>query len=297
MGLLVMLAGAAVFVGAFMLLKPVLLRLTAREVAREAGRPIPARWRTVLSWAVPQGHRLPLGDQERWLRRIRELIVTTRWEGCSGLVLTEAMQLTVAGQASLLTLGLGEASYRGLREILLYPRTFVPTRVCDPLARPSADNLERPLPELGEAWSNGIVVLSWDSARDGAANPRDGRNVVYHEFAHQIDYDHGLTAGARTDRSFQEAVDRGFVPDVDAWERAVTESFAQLCDKTNAGTPSVLDPYGATNLSEFFAVATEAFFERPSALAAEYPALFGQLKAMYRVDPTTWTDAISGPGA
>jgi hypothetical protein len=92
-------------------------------------------------------------------------------------------------------------------------------------------------------------------------------------------------------------VDRGFVPDVDAWERAVTESFAQLCDKTNAGTPSVLDPYGATNLSEFFAVATEAFFERPSALAAEYPALFGQLKAMYRVDPTTWTDAISGPGA
>ncbi len=288
MGLLVILSGAALFVGAFVLLGPVVLRLTAREVAREEARPIPARWRTVLSRAVPQGDRLPSSDRERWLRRTRELIATTRWEGCSGLVLTEEMQLTVAGQAALLTLGLAEASYSRLREVLLYPRTFVPARFCNPLAGSIAEDLERPLPELGEAWSNGIVVLSWDSAREGAANPRDGRNVVYHEFAHQIDYDHGLTAGARTSQSFRDAVDRAFVPDVDAWERTVTESFARLCDKVNAGTTSVLDPYAATNLSEFFAVATETFFERPTGLAAEDPALFGQLEAIYRQDPGVW---------
>jgi MtfA peptidase len=281
--LIVVLAGAAVFAGAFYFLRPLLLDFASGEAARTDAQPIPARWRTLLEAAVPQSRHLPAEAQERWLRRTRELIATTRWEGCGGLVLTEEMQLTVAGQAALLTLGLGQESYRRLREVLLYPKTFVASHYCDPQAPHTPDNLEDRPPSLGEAWHNGTVVLSWDSAREGGRNPTDGRNVVYHEFAHQLDFDHGLTADAPA------SVDRAFVPDPAAWARVLADAYGALAAALHAGRGTVLDAYAATNLAEFFAVATETFFERPVELRAEFPALFAQLASIYRQDPSRWT--------
>ena len=135
------------------------------------------------------------------------------------------------------------------------------------------------------------MVLAWDSALEGAADPRDGRNVVFHEFAHELASEHFLVPPGWSPGELQNIAYRlapsvtPTVPDPERWQRVLEESYTQLCDKVSASTASVLDPYGATNLAEFFAVATEVFFERPRELHAECPELYAQLKTFYRQDP------------
>ena len=115
---------------------------------------------------------------------------------------------------------------------------------------------------LGESWGDGAVVLSWSSARRGAADPRDGQNVILHEFAHQLDQEDGSADGT-------PELDRWafYAP----WARVLSEHYLALQKAARRGGKTVLDKYGATNEAEFFAVATEAFFERPTLLHARHP--------------------------
>ena len=135
------------------------------------------------------------------------------------------------------------------------------------------------------------MVLAWDSALEGAADPGDGRNVVFHEFAHELASEHSLVPPGLSPGELLNAANRTVprmtptVPDPERWQRVLEESYRQLCAKVSANTASVLDPYGATNLAEFFAVATEVFFERPRELRGEYPGLHEQLRSFYRQDP------------
>ena len=117
--------------------------------------------------------------------------------------------------------------------------------------------------------------MSWSDVRAGAADPHDGRNVTLHEFAHQLDGNAGGMEGA---------------PELPAgryraWARVLGDAFAELRDDVHRGHRSLLDPYGATNPAEFFAVATELFFERPAAMKQRHPELYAQLAGFYRQDP------------
>ena len=116
------------------------------------------------------------------------------------------------------------------------------------------------------------------SPRCGAV-PDDGRNVVLHEFAHQLDQQTGVANGAPH---------QGPPAQAERWARVMAPAFARLRALAAAGQPSVLSDYGATDEAEFFAVATEAFFEQPAALAAEYPALYAELARYYAIDPLRW---------
>jgi Mlc titration factor MtfA (ptsG expression regulator) len=122
----------------------------------------------------------------------------------------------------------------------------------------------------------GVIVLAWDAARRGLMNPSDGQNVVLHEFAHQLDFEDYSTDGAPalpTRAEYRE------------WARVMSSEFKALQAAEEAGTPTVLDTYGATNPAEFFAVATETFFERPAALRARHPELYAELAKFFRQDP------------
>jgi Mlc titration factor MtfA (ptsG expression regulator) len=183
------------------------------------------------------------------------------------------MQVIVAAHACLLVLEQPGEPYPSLRNVLVYPGTFRPRRFS---WTPSADAQNQEEPALGESWKHGVVILAWDSAEAGARDPNDGQNVVLHEFAHQLD-----AAGGQLDGTPR-------IPDATAlasWTTMLEVDFEHLVADAEAGTHGVLDHYGATNRAEFFAVATEAFFERPMELQRERPALYDALRRYYGQDP------------
>ena len=132
---------------------------------------------------------------------------------------------------------------------------------------------------LGESWEQGSIVLAWDSVLAGAADARDGHNVVLHELAHQLDQEDGDADGA------PELPRPGMYT---AWARVLGADFAALVRDSAAGRSTVLDDYGATNPAEFFAVISEVFFERPREMASLHPELYAELCSLYRVDPASW---------
>src|SRR5205085_12556679 len=126
----------------------------------------------------------------------------------------------------------------------------------------------------------GALVLAWDAGKRGAADPCDGENLVLHEFAHQLDFEDYGSDGAPALATRAEYL---------AWARVMSTEFAALRAADEAGRPTVLDTYGATNPAEFFAVVTEAFFERPSAVRARQPQLYAELSRHFRQDPTRYS--------
>jgi Mlc titration factor MtfA (ptsG expression regulator) len=273
---LVMLIASGMFAGAFAVGRAAFLRLALGPRPRPSIYPlVPALWRSLLASRVPLTDRLSPVQRERLLLKMQSLVQGCRWEGCAGLRLTDEMQVVIAAHACLLVLEQPGEPYPSLRNILIYPGTFRPRRFS---WTPSAEGETQEEPSLGESWKQGVVILAWDSAEAGARDPGDGENVVLHEFAHQLDATSGQFDG--TPRLLDAAA-------LGSWTRMLDVNFEQLVSEAEAGTHGVLDHYGATNRAEFFAVATEAFFERPTALQQERPALYDALRRYYGQDPAT----------
>ena len=252
---------------------PTLARLWRRQ--RIARRPFPAAWRDIVRRRVPLARELPAAQQLRLKKHIQVLLAEVPFIGCAGLVVSDEMRVTIAAQAAFLLLGRG-GSFGNLREVLVYPGHFVVPR-----SEVGAGGVVHEARDVlaGQSWQRGQVIVAWDAVRDGAADPHDGANVVMHEFAHQLDQDTGAANGA-------PYVGRGALQQ--AWARVMNQEFVALRDRLARAEPSLIEPYAATSPAEFFAVATELFFEQPQALAAERPELYEQLKRCYRLDPASW---------
>jgi Mlc titration factor MtfA (ptsG expression regulator) len=269
LGVVVFVAGVA---GA-VLAGPTLMRLWRRQ--RIVRRPFPAAWRDIVRSHVPLARELPAAQQLRLKKHIQVLLAEVPFIGCAGLQVSDEMRVTIAAQAAFLLLGRG-GSFGNLREVLVYPDHFVVPR-----HQPGAGGVVHEGRDVlaGQSWQRGQVIVAWDAARDGAADAHDGANVVMHEFAHQLDQDTGAANGA-------PYVGRGALQQ--AWARVMSQEFDALQDRLARAEPGLIDSYAATSPAEFFAVATELFFERPDALATERPALYEQLKRCYRLDPASW---------
>jgi len=235
-------------------------------------------WVALLEKNVPLYGRLPQELRVRLNERIGEFVGTIRFEGCGGLELTEEMILMVAAQACLLVIHREGKPYPDLKVVYLYPETFssVQKRV-DEMGVVTEGVVHR----LGESWEMGTVVLSWDSVEQGARNVFDAENVTFHEFAHQLDHEDGATDGAPGLGS--RAAYR-------SWARVFQENYRDFLEKTEAGEKTVMDSYGATNPAEFFAVATETFFEKPRQLFRRRPELYEEMMGYYGMDPREWFD-------
>ena len=243
---------------------------------RQRRRPFPAAWREILRQRWPYFARLPADLQLQLKKHIQVFVAEKPFIGCNGLVVTEEMRVLIAAQASLLLLNRRAGYFPKLRQVLVYPGAFVVDRVQrDAMGLESAGR--RVL--SGESWQQGQVILSWDDVLAGAAVADDGRNVVIHEFAHQLDQESGAANGApflgRRERYAR-------------WAATLGAAYAQLCEQVARGEPTLIDAYGASDPAEFFAVASETFFEQPQALAAEQPALYRELAGYYRADPLSW---------
>jgi Mlc titration factor MtfA (ptsG expression regulator) len=248
----------------------------ARQRRRLGQVPFPSAWRLILRRRVPIYRRLPSHLQRQLRQHIQVFLADKAFIGCQGQPITDELRVTIAAQACLLRLNHSGELFPGLRQVLVYPSAFIVDRV-HPIGAGVQQDSRRVL--LGESWAQGQVILSWPDSRDGAALPDDGRNVVIHEFAHQLDQESGHANGAPMLPSRARYA---------RWSQVMHQGYAALQARLAAGQPGLFDAYGASDPAEFFAVASELFFERPAALQAEHPALYGELATYYRVDPAGW---------
>lgn len=246
-------------------------RKRRRERLRAA--PFPPEWDALLRRNAPLYDRLGEAGRQELQGHIQVFLAEKHFEGCGGLTLTDEIKVTIAAQACLLLLRRDTDYFRRLVTILVYPSGYV-ARSVEPIGGGLV--LEGEAARLGEAWRDGVVVLSWDDVRAGASDIHDGHNVALHEFAHQLDQEDGAADGAPILDQRSRYV---------AWARVLGAEYEQLRRDAERGRPSVLDDYGATDPAEFFAVATECFFEKPAQMKRKHPDLYEELKAYYHQDP------------
>ena len=238
--------------------------------------PFPVAWSAILHDNLPPYQKLAPQLQQQLQDYIRIFIAEKSFEGCGGLTLTDEIKVTIAAQACMLLLNRRCTCYPKLYSVLVYPSTYVAGTRNSPELQPTAPSVR-----LGESWNHGAVVLAWDSVKQGAVNFRDGHNVAMHEFAHQLDQEDGRGDGAPI-----LAVRSAY----SAWSQVFSKEYELLLHKTRKGRKSVMDKYGATNPAEFFAVATETFFEKPAQLQKKHPDLYHELQGFYKVNPIEWVN-------
>ncbi len=246
--------------------------------------PFPDAWLAYLAANVPYYPLLASEEQEKLRRDLRVFVAEKRWEGCGGLVLDDEMKVTIAAQACLLTLARDEDDYRVVQSILVYPNEYaVPhqTRLQDTFSIVGQST------RLGEAWYRGPVILSWADVRESSRHLGNGRNLVWHEFAHQLDM---------LDREVDGTPPLENRAQYRQWTAVMTAEHERLRSSAEAGQPTLLDPYGTQNEAEFFAVVTECFFDRPVEMRAQHSELYELFKAFYRQDTAvrlehTWRGA------
>ena len=250
-----------------------MLRVLRRRRRRRVGQqPFPARWLDTVNRNVPLYARLSADDRSELQRHIIVFLDEKTFEGCGGLDVTEEMAVTIAAHACLLLLHRETEYFPTVSSILVYPEAYVA-----PVVEESDDWFvtEGFEDREGEASRHGTVVLSWAEARDDA-HAADGRNLVLHEFAHQLDMEDGEADGAPLLANRRQ---------YDEWAEVLGREFDGLQSAVDHATPTLLDAYGAEDPAEFFAVATECFFERSAAFRAAHPELYGQLRTYFRQDP------------
>ncbi|MDB4961216.1 MAG: hypothetical protein JWP01_1215 [Myxococcales bacterium] len=245
--------------------------LTERRRARLLETPFPDAWREVLQRNVTAYGLLDETEQQHLRDLVQVFIAEKNWEGCGGLELDDEMRVTIAGSACLLVLGRDHDLLREVESILVYPSSVMlpdqPRSFFD--GRPVV--VDGGTEVLGVAHGGGPVVLAWDSVLIGSRNARDGRNLVIHEIAHKIDFLDGEADGTPP---LDTAAQRR------EWARVCSEAYLAHVK----GEEHVLREYATTNEAEFFAVASELFFERPTQLARDLPPLYELLRGFYNLD-------------
>lgn len=238
--------------------------------------PLPAGWQEILTSNVPLSARLPAALLASYHHALQIFLDEKHFEGCGGLSVSEEMRVTVAGYACLLLLGDPRGYYPRLGTVILYPRSFAA-----PLS--SVDRMgvitERVEERLGESWTEGAVVLAWESITELISGRSADCNVIIHEFAHQLDACQAFTAGRLLSDEAGEAC---------SWEELLIGARGRQRSTRRRGGPAALDPYALGEVTELFAVASETFFMNPLRLRSASPQLHAELVAVYRIDPTAW---------
>lgn len=238
---------------------------------RELKTPFPAAWRQSLETHVPLYPRLPYPLRQALEQRVQLFLSEKEFYGCDGFEVDTPVKVTIAGHACLLILARPYSDFDDIRSILVYPDAYHVRGVQSDGLVISESNEVR----AGEASSRGQVVLAWKECEETAGNPHNTHNVILHEFAHQLDYLDGTADGAPPLSGEQAR----------HWQASMSAAYEDLRHSLHHHQKPWLDPYGATQPAEFFAVLTEAFFEQPAPLKKHQPDVYQALQGYYRLDP------------
>jgi Mlc titration factor MtfA (ptsG expression regulator) len=243
--------------------------------------PLPPLWQAIITQNLPIYTCLSPDERRRIQGHIQVFLAEKQFLGCRELQVTEEMKITIAAVACLLLLNEQGSYFSKLRSILVYPSTYL---VQEKSFLGNYVVEENWVARLGESWTTDQVVLSWEQIKRDTSNWQDGHNVILHEFAHQLDQEDGKAEGVPIlPKNFDDSM----------WAKVMTQEYQQLCHDVERRVKTVIDSYGATNPAEFFAVATETFFEKPRQLLKKHPALYQQLQRYYQLNPVQWTESAS----
>ena len=256
-----------------------------RQRRRLRAQPVPEAWREIISRRLPFFEHLLPDDREELLGHVQVFLAEKRFEGCAGLEVTDEMRVTIATQACLLLLHRKTDYFPRLLTILIYPSGFLVNDARHVGGEIWEEGEEERLGETGREM--GSMVLAWDAIRSGVRDSSDGTNLVLHEFAHQLDFEDHVADGRPVLGSRGEVL---------SWAEVMRMEFTALQAADETGISTLLDTYGASNPAEFFAVATEAFFERPAALHQQHPRLYGELQRYFQQDPERYSSEPSVRG-
>jgi MtfA peptidase len=232
-------------------------------------------WVTILQQNIALYNKLPDPLKYKLHGLINVFLHEKTFSGYNGLIINDEVRVTIAAQACVLLLNRDNAFYPSLHNIFVYPGAFKSTQTTsDGVVHTVAESAR-----TGESWRQGHVVLSWRHSKLGGQNEDDGQNVVYHEFAHQLDHEDGSIDGTPVLDSAE---------DYQAWTKVFSQEYTCLREKISANKRTLIDGYGAKSEGEFFAVVTELFFERPQLFDKEHPELYAELVKYYRLNPLEW---------
>jgi len=233
--------------------------------SRYARRPLPTHWLAILTEDVPFFEGFEDAERSLFLTRLKAFVWRVAWIEAGGMEIDDQVRVVISAAAVRIALHLDEDIYRRLSEIVVYPSHYH-----------HPDDDEGGV-IFGEAHAWGTVVLSWDAVLQGLRNPHDGHDTATHEFAHVLDRNSGDFNGTPELRARDH-----YRP----WALVLSEHYEKL-RKGKKDESRVLREYGATNEAEFFAVATEAFFERPERMLEHTPDLYEELCRFYGVNPAS----------
>lgn len=224
---------------------------------------------------MPLYRQMPPELQQQLQGRINVLLNEKAFVGCAGFEITDEVKVTIAAHASFLILNRDTKYFPGFSTVLVYPDTYL----VDEVVYDGEIATEGKEARSGESWHLGPVVLSWQDVRESLADSSYGYNVVMHEFAHKLDEENGEVDGvpALAESSHYRE-----------WAEVLTRAYGAFPQDDSPRQHHVLDEYAYTAPEEFFAVATETFFEKPVQMKVELPELYAQLARFYCVDPAGW---------
>lgn len=248
----------AIVVGGILIGRPL---WKAQQRRKLRSRPLPQEWRGIIERFIPLYAYMPANPRTRLNGLVHQFLAEKQFVGCGGLKITLEMKIAVAAQACLLVSGLNMDLYENLHSILLYPATFIAPQEEHNEAGVVTQHQEA---LTGQAWGTHKIILSWEDVAMGVRKRGSGYNVTLHEFAHCLDAQDGC------------------------WSKIMQEEYERLRAAADRNEETLLDPYGTEAPAEFFAVATESFFEQPAELKQRHPALYSELMRYYLLDPALW---------
>ena len=238
-------------------------------------KPLRPEWIQLLEINVAIYNLLPESLRKELHGRINIFLDEKEFIGCAGLQISDEIRITIAGNACLLLLKRDKRCFPGFTSILVYPDTYVTREVqYDGLVEVNKDSVR-----AGESWHRGPIVLSWADVMRGTQNHSEGHNVVLHEFAHKLDEANEIMDGLPVLRDSSHYAE---------WAEVLSKEYESHLIRVDKGTDTVIDEYGAVSPPEFFAVATESFFEKPKQMKKKHPELYDELKEYYKLDPVEW---------
>ena len=239
-------------------------------------RTFPSNWQAIVHRRLPFLEKLSESEQKQLQDMIKLFVGKKNYYGCGGLEINDDIRVTIAAEACLLLLNRQTGVYPTMQAYTGLPFMRLRWNVSNYNPDGTVSQVKSGL--LGESWDTSKVILSWDDVEHGVVNFNDGHNVVLHEFSHQLDSESGSANGAPLLKKNSYRL----------WAKVLSKEFKALVKASEGHDKAVMDYYGATNPAEFFAVATEAFFEKPQQMSNKHPELYNEFKTYYCVDPLLW---------
>ena len=231
--------------------------------------PLPRPWQELLHERVWQYQQIDFAHRLRLHNCVKVIVAEVNWLGQNGHAINEGMRVTIAGHVGLMLLGLEDDFMDEVRTIKICRQEFDDNQKSDPIYATETKS--------GRAHPDGATTLSWHHVLN--SEYRGDRNLVIHEFAHHFDRRDGRMCGTI---KFNDPSDQ------ERWASTLAEEYADLCDAANSGHWTILRHYGAKNPTEFFAVASECFFESPDRLQRSHTELYELLSRFYNLDTVQW---------